>query len=513
MKFLHKYFIYITIGLFASKAYSQDLMEAYQLSNLRSLGTARSLGFGSTLGSIGGDFSSGSVNPAGLAVFRKSEIAFTPSLQVNSASSQYASHTTNDNNVRATVNNWSIVLTDAPTGKRYDHRKWKTVTFAIGLNRMADFNHDYQYRGTNTTSSATQAFESDANFDTTAIGQAGTLAYLGWQGYLINRYGSYFKSVVPYRGGIDQTRVTTERGRVSEFDISLAGNYQEKLLLGATLGISKLVYKFNSTYSEALSPFNTIDNPDTFKNFLYGTNINLTGTAENLKLGAIWKPTEQIRIGAAFHTPTLYQITDVFSNSLKSNVGSFYNALTVDNGALSSSEFAYQLATPYKLILSGSVIVKSVGFISADYEFVDYSTTRFIFPSGINAGTGNSYSYEAKQLNNSIKNTYQGVSAFRVGTEIKLTPFFLVRGGAGITGNPYRNSNYNANRTDLSFGLGFRSGTFFADFGVMNSKYKVAEAPYTINFSNVISGSKADIPQAITSHNLNCIALTMGVKF
>ena len=45
---------------------AQDAVGAFTLSNLTTYGTARSIGFGGALGSIGGDFSCLSVNPAGI---------------------------------------------------------------------------------------------------------------------------------------------------------------------------------------------------------------------------------------------------------------------------------------------------------------------------------------------------------------------------------------------------------------------------------------------------------------
>ncbi len=127
-------------------ASAQDVTEAYNLSNLTVQGTARSMGFGNALGSVGGDFSSLSVNPAGLGIYRSSELSITPSLRINSAKGDYAGTTSSDNNTRASINQFAIVLTSAPKGKRYDSRNWKAVSFAFGMNRVADFNHNYTYR-------------------------------------------------------------------------------------------------------------------------------------------------------------------------------------------------------------------------------------------------------------------------------------------------------------------------------------------------------------------------------
>src|SRR5271170_4082159 len=79
-------------------SFAQDVTEAYNLSNTTVQGTARSMGFGNALGSVGGDFSSLNVNPAGIGIYRSSELTFTPSLRVNSATGDYAGSSTTDNN-------------------------------------------------------------------------------------------------------------------------------------------------------------------------------------------------------------------------------------------------------------------------------------------------------------------------------------------------------------------------------------------------------------------------------
>ena len=102
----------LVYGTFGASA--QDITEAYNLSNTTVQGTARSMGFGNALGSVGGDFSSVSVNPAGLGVYRSSELSFTPSLRMNGASSQYSGTTTTDNNAHFNINSFGLVFTNAP---------------------------------------------------------------------------------------------------------------------------------------------------------------------------------------------------------------------------------------------------------------------------------------------------------------------------------------------------------------------------------------------------------------
>jgi len=165
------------------------------------------------------------------------------------------------------------------------------------------------------------------------------------------------------------------------------------------------------------------------------------------------------------------------------------------------------------MILSASYINKKVGFISADIEFVNYDAMRYIFPAGINPATGYSYKYESDQLNNSIRAQYQSVTNIRVGAELKITKFFMLRSGIGLYGNPYQGADFAAERTDISMGMGFRGKNLFADFGLINATYMVAEKPYNIDYSTVISSAPTTIDKAYTSVSASTIAMTIGVKF
>jgi hypothetical protein len=51
--------------------------------------TARSVGMGGAFGALGGDFSTLSTNPAGIAVYRGSELTFSPEIYVSGTDSRY----------------------------------------------------------------------------------------------------------------------------------------------------------------------------------------------------------------------------------------------------------------------------------------------------------------------------------------------------------------------------------------------------------------------------------------
>lgn len=502
-------------------ASAQDVTEAYNLSNLKVQGTARSMGFGNALGSVGGDFSSLSVNPAGLGVYRSSELMFTPSLRLNSANSEYAGTTTTDNSTRFNINNFGMVFTNAPKGKRYDSKNWKAVSFAFGMNRSGDFNRKYTYQGNNNTSSATQVFESDANLYGVSTSPVNELGYIGYESYLLNQdAGGTYYSIVPFQGGVRQLKSVEETGNISEYVLSLGGNYKEKLMLGATLSLPSYRFDRTSYYTESLASGNNAPNPAGFNYFTYSQALNLTGSGVNAKVGAIYKISEMFRIGAAFHSPTYYSVTDIYSPAMNSSVTtSGYNnvILSVDNGALLQNQFDYHLTTPWKTVLSATVMIKKMGFITADYEFVDYSSMRYRFPSGVD-NYGVSFKEYADAINRELKKTYQGTSNFRLGAEGRVNKNFMVRLGFGYYGNAYtpygQTGGYTGARMDLCGGVGFRFKHFFTDLGFVNSMYNGYQQPYTVDYSggSVISGAVATVPMATINYSLSNIALTVGVK-
>src|SRR5262245_46848001 len=94
----HLFFFLPAVCVSCFTASAQDLTEAISISNQTVQGTARSMGFGNALGSVGADFSTLSVNPAGIGIYRASELSFTPSLRANTANSLYFGTRTYDYN-------------------------------------------------------------------------------------------------------------------------------------------------------------------------------------------------------------------------------------------------------------------------------------------------------------------------------------------------------------------------------------------------------------------------------
>src|SRR5690554_4775011 len=143
MQFMnHKLLGFLLISALATQtSFAQNEIDALRYGQISSGATARSIGLGGAAGSFGGDFSSLSTNPAGIGVYRSSELMITPTLRFNKVNGTYFNNKESEDHAKMTLNNFGVVFTNAAKGENYSNRNWKAVSFGIGYNRVADFNH------------------------------------------------------------------------------------------------------------------------------------------------------------------------------------------------------------------------------------------------------------------------------------------------------------------------------------------------------------------------------------
>lgn len=490
------------LTLCCTAAFAQDERDAARFSFLQPQGTARSIGFGNALGSIGGDFSTLAVNPAGIGIYRSSEITFSPSLTFSSTGADYLGHTDDDDGSHFAFSNIGLVTTQNFSGRRAKRSGWTSFSFGLGLTRTADFTRDYSYSGINTTSSGSFIFEADAN-QNGLHSQNTSLGDLGYQTYLINldsAQNTYFSVVNPSSNApVKQLTSVRERGGISELGITLGGSYQDRLMIGATLGIPIVRYERTKTFSE--NDLSTTNNY--FSDFTYTEDLRTRGAGVNLKLGVIVKPSDIFRFGVAVHTPTYLSLTDVQNQSLTANTEDWYG---INSASMLENQYDYHLLTPWRAIVSGTVFLGKYGFLTADYEFVDYSSARFGFDPV-------DKDYETA-VNDVIRHSMRGASNVRTGLELRFDNFQL-RGGFGYYGNPYKNNSTDGSeRLDFSGGFGFRFERAFVDLGFVHHMYKNSEQPYYLSGTNDPGSLYYGlvVPTANLNTGSNTAVLTVGFK-
>jgi hypothetical protein len=482
----------LTVGLFA-----QNVDDALRYSQVFYGGTARFMSMGGAFTALGGDISSLSQNPAGIGVFRSSEITLTPQLMYNKTSSSF-NGITEDYLYNFNLNQVGIVSNVLSSNSASG---LVTFNFGYSFNKTNNFYQSILIQGINNESSMADYWTGiSSGYRKSELGDNVPDAAIAFDTWVIDtlsgsntEYGTVFSNYgdnPPSRYGQDVRRIITYDGFTGEHAISFGGNYSNKILFGGTFGISQLRYSSYYQHSEATD----LSLPSRFKNFTYVNYFDNTGTGYNFKLGAIYKPVETVRIGLAFHSPTWYHISEYIYDNISSNF--------TDGGHYESSNnpnrYEYGLSTPFRFLTGIAVQVKKIALLSVDYEYTDYSSAHFY-------ETGDGYNYSDKNMN--IKNTLKAVNNFRAGGEIRLNNVYF-RTGYGYYGKAYKpgEDNEDLDYTSFSFGTGFRERNISIDFGYTHNKYSQKYFLYPLDDSY-------DPAVANLSSTQNMFTLTFGYKF
>jgi len=473
---------------------AQNVDDALRYSQIFYGGTARFMSMGGAFTALGGDISSLSQNPAGLGVFRSSEITLTPQLfHINTAASFNGVNSDflynfNLNQIGVVSN---IVKNDNETG---------LITLNVGysFNKTNNLNQSIRIQGTGNSSMADYWAANSNGILKDNLTDAEGMAYDAWitnpttisNGFAYGTVYSNYDPNSPSIYGQNVERIITTEGYTGEHAISIGGNYSNKIFFGATLGIDKINY---SNHFEHLESTDAVLLSE-FKNFTYTENYENKGTGYTLKMGVILKPIEAVRIGLAFHSPTYYHIDETFYENLNSSfTNGGHHEYSID-----PTRYNYALTTPFRALAGVAVQIQKFALLSADYEFVDYSTAKF-------SQTGDNYDYSAKNLN--IKNSLQSTGNIRLGGEFRINKLYL-RTGYGYYGKAFKPGEDNANLSynSISFGAGFREQALSLDFGF--TTYKSSQLSYLYP-----GGSSFDPAVANLSTVKNMFTLTMGYKF
>lgn len=485
-------------------ALSQTSVDALRYSRIDIGGTARYMGLSGAFGALGADFTLSGTNPAGLGLYKSSEFIITPSVHIGNVNSVSGGYSLSDSRSNFYLGNVGIVIT-SKTKSNPNKPGWRYVTFATGLNRLNDFNQRYDMRDVNQTNSLLDIYVNDANgTNYTEFEKDEPYTYapfdlsLAWYNWLLDlkNPGVTDQYVSPVSQGTEKNEMKTVEswGSMNEYVFSFAANYNDRLYLGLTMGIPMIRYYENSYYSESIYD----DKSSNLKYFERFENLETHGTGFNLKLGFVYRPSDWMRFGAAFHSPSWfgnmrdYYVATMTAEYYKSpDTGQVYFVRNSPSGT-----FEYHLNTPWRLQGNLGFIIGNIGVISADYEMADYSKAKF-----------DTYNYDNADdyydVNNTIRNSYTFSHVIRVGTEWRYN-IFSFRAGAKYFTSPYQDNINDGSRLGFSGGVGFKQGWFFMDLAYAYSSMK--DDYYFYNSGGIYSD-----PVANNTRN-HSILLTLGAK-
>lgn len=490
-----------------------------------SYGTARSAAMGGAFGSLGADAATLSINPAGLGMYRSSELSITPIVQV----SKYESQSVLDGEIYRDNGTSTIFSLANLTGvinlynaPRRSSSALTSLNLAIGYNRLNDYSSkQYAYSGYEDRSigdmfsaqldgmSSNDINSSDAYYDCAAEYWGALMAYdtgllfeggnnsypLGY----VNEQGNYVGSLAT--GDLVSPALYQEiRGNIAEYSFALGAGLWDRLYIGVNFAFQSFEYDQFTFYDE-LGDANNIGD---LAELQYSQWTKYRGAAFSFKVGATAEVVDGWRVGLAVHAPSIYDIEMDYDASMQNF---YYN----DSGTYYQSTPLYlqdlTLNNPTRVIASTSYTLSKYAILSFDYERIWYGNQKVT-----DMPYNGSY---ASELNSMISSTFRTTNNYRFGLEARLLPMLSLRGGYSYYQSPYDGETDYGQVTNISGGIGFRSGNTFIDLAYVNIAQKMMPTKYysdsyILDDDGSAFGSNSTIYADNTRHN---ILLTLGFRF
>ena len=538
MKNTHKLVWALTALLFSGTTAQAQLSfptlseDARLFSPSQTAGTARVQGFGGAGFSLGGDISASVLNPAGFGFYNRSSIAITPSFRGLEANTNFGNVSANSYLGDFGVASFGLVISNVKESAVPS--RFRGGAFAVTFNQV----NNYSFTNTYQSPATDFSFIDDVTLRASGVNVSDLDAelaqnppnipdYIGaaYSNFLINPVFDPNGVATTYRGSLapgvlaQPTGSLETSGRTNQWNFSYGGNFEDKLYLGASVGLMSFRQERQNEYRETyIYPQEHIDlingggfffpvenGPVTVD---YVDNIRLTevqevnGTGINANLGLIYRPTEALTVGVSFLTPTIFSVeernyfdlgTDI--RGLQENDSAAFEPQANFLAQGNEGVLTYTLKTPARVGVGASYFFEKYGFLTADVEYVRYPGYRFSSSEG-------GASEVISATNQGIESVYQSTVNYRVGGEFRYNVLRL-RLGYAMFMDPtdFQDDPLNRNRQSISGGVGVITSSFFADLAVTSSRFDTDARPY----------GGADFYSQ--TNNLTNVLLTLGFNF
>lgn len=419
-------------------SYTQTLEESVLYSNIQLSGSARYVGLGGAFTALGNDFSAISLNPASIGIFRKDEFQATANFGINRLNSSY--YGTGQSDFRGTFDLGAVGIVINIDSKS----KWNV---GLSMNQLASFDRNTTFAGRNPSSSIIDQWIDNSNgYSVQQLLNSGRVhEYMAWQAYLTDIVDSSNYTYNSFASGLNlnqEMRVETTGG-VTDINISLGGPVGDYLTLGAAIGIPSINYAEERRYSES-----GFDNNSTIDAFTLRETYATSGAGFNLKLGAIYRPTQWLRLGMGFTTPTWYRLVATYSteiNSTRRGIGAA-NSDVVEN-----PNYTFFYTSPMRLNAGAAFVLGKQGLVSIDYQVqnLQHNSLR-------------ARDFSLSDQNDLINHALLTTHTLAIGGEWRYNKYFA-RGGYRYQTPTYVNSVNNQTNQTYSAGLGYRNNTYSID--------------------------------------------------
>ncbi|MBR5729404.1 MAG: hemin receptor [Prevotella sp.] len=463
-------------------------------------GTARFVGMGGAMDALGADISTISTNPAGLGLFRSSQVSATAGLTMQANAQDF----NNASKTHADFDQIGFVWSGENNGSG-------NINLSFNYHKSRDFNYilsaSQDHLNPKASQNALSYIKAIADPDET-----------GASTYAFNNKGNSYYGDFYYTSQLDNLYYNTfiidndlvagfnmadaynmnraSKGYIGNYDFNISGNINERVFLGLTIGFQDVHYKGYSEYSEHLVSYDG----SSVGNVTVCDERKITGTGVDFKLGAIFRPIEEspFRIGVSFASPTFYDLTTSNYTYLVNNT----SVKAVNPNYVASDSYDFRLNSPMKFGVSLGHTVGNYLALGAVYEYADYGATNPRVKDGDyydwRYDEYYSSSYKDEAMKDHTEKTLKGVSTLKLGIEYKPVPEVAFRFGYNYVSPMYNENGFKdayrdsygtnvASATDftnwkatnrLTLGLGFTFGKFFADLAYQYSTQKGDFCPF-----------------------------------
>ena len=504
-------------------------------------GTARYMGMAGAFGALGGDVSAIKDNPAGLGIYRSSEVTATFGFRTQSTASNWNGSTDSDGRFKFTFDNVAAVTAFPTWAGRNGNSGLLQSNWSLSYNRLKNFNRrlrvgadglansmtDYLAGFTNGLTPYDLTFVNDETeyydpFESVDIPWLSTMAFE--TGLISNILVSepnpdnpdellwyetdQWEPILLDGEKVNSNYYLEESGGINEFAISWGGNISNVVYLGATLNFQSVNYRLTSRYMEDF----ILDGTNNGEGFTLDNNLRTSGLGINGNFGIIVRPVDFLRVGLAYKTPMRYSLTTTNYGKMSSNI--LWNEaptyLNNPSAPAAENEYDYDIYVPGKLTVSAAWIIGKKAIVSADFGYTNYRNLKMY-------DIDNAYYYD--EYNDAIRETFSNAYEVNVGAEYRITDHVSARLGYALETATMKQSamkvpQLNTARTDLEYfrnrgtnyitaGLGYRGNVWYIDAAFVYSDLHEDFMPY-----NTFSGA----PATLHTRHFDVVT-TIGFRF
>lgn len=539
-------YIFFAVSLFAAlSANAQETYENAKLAGEDLNGTARYVGMGGAMEALGADISTIGSNPAGIGLFRHSNVSLSAGLLMQSDGKEFS-------------NGKKTNLSFDQIGGVYTTRTGQKSFLNFGFNYHKSKNFDYILNAAGSLNGSSQnkqsyikgilGDENNGGFFVRKDKNGKNVGYVDATpplpsttpnvAYTWSQIDNlYWNSLIPgstgtynYEKATGYTLDRAHTGYIGNYDFAVSGNLNDRVYLGLTFGMKDVNYKGYSEYRENLNNAGGV---------LVRDERKVTGSGFDITAGVIVRPVAEspFRIGAYVKSPTWYDLTT--SNT----TGLVYAQGTKNKESYISNSYDFKMWTPWKFGFSlGHTIGNNIA-LGATYEYENYANIN----SRVNNGGYYDYYYDQyyessipdKNMNAHTKEVLKGVSTLKLGIEYKPVSNVALRMGYNYVGAKYASDRQKdpglaslgtaySSTTDytnwgeinrFTLGVGYQVKKFNIDLAYQYSAQKGSFAPfsnvkdvtYTSGTTKITESNIASITDV--KNNRSQLLLTLGYRF